>query len=150
LIAGEYGAGKSFIMIDVALHVALGAEWLGRKVEQGSVVYMASEGAKGLQKRIEAWLLHHDWDIDDPVPLYTIPKAVPITHPFHFKMQVEKNPKYTKLIITDTLHTVMEGVENSAQDVTPMTDAIRELNRMGMAVAVDQHLNKQGDIRGSN
>lgn len=150
LVAGEYGAGKSFIMIDVALHVALGAEWHGRKVEQGSVVYMASEGAKGLQKRIEAWMLHHDWDIDDPIPMLTIPKAVPITHPIHFKKLVEKIPKDTKLIIIDTLHTFMEGDENNAQDIKPMLDAIRELNRMGMAVVVVHHLNKQGDIRGSN
>ncbi|MBO2534201.1 MAG: hypothetical protein CW342_15240 [Thermoactinomycetaceae bacterium] len=151
LVAGEYGAGKSFVMLDVAFHVALGLDWHGRKVEEGGpVVYMAAEGGRGLQKRIEAWMIHYNLDIDDPIPLYTIPKAVPLTNPIQFKRLMKKIPVGTKLMIIDTLHTFMEGDENNAQDVKPLLDAIRQLTRQGISVAVVHHLNKSGSIRGSN
>src|SRR5690606_30911249 len=151
LIAGEYGAGKSFVMIDVAFHVALGLDWHGRKVEQGGpVVYMAAEGGRGLQKRIEAWLVHHGFDIDDePVPLHTIPKAVSITNPVMLEKLIKKIPQGTRMMIIDTLHTAMDGDENNAQDVKPFLEAIRALNRIGISVVVVHHLNKSGTIRGS-
>lgn len=150
LIAGEYGAGKSFVMLDVAFHVALGVSWHGNKVEQGSVVYLASEGSRGLQKRMEAWMIKRELDIDEPIPLYTIPQAIDLTNPFIFKKLLNKIPQDTKLMIIDTLHTFMDGDENSAQDVKPLLDTIRQLNRNGIAVAVVHHLNKSGSIRGSN
>lgn len=150
LIAGEYGAGKSFIMLDVAFHVALGIPWHGNKVAQGPVVFLASEGSRGLQKRMEAWMIKHELDIDESIPLYTIPQAIDLTNPRIFSQFMQVIPQGTKLVIIDTLHTFMEGDENSAQDVKPMLDMIRQLNRNGIAVAVVHHLNKSGSIRGSN
>ena len=52
LLYGESGAGKSFIAISLALHVALGREWCGRKVKQGFVVYLASEGGHSVQSSV--------------------------------------------------------------------------------------------------
>jgi hypothetical protein len=50
-IYGKPGSFKSFIAFYIALCVARGTPWGGRRVEQRGVVYIAAEGAAGLRKR---------------------------------------------------------------------------------------------------
>jgi len=53
-----YGApkcGKTFLVTDLVLHIALGLPYRGRQVQQGVVVYIACEGERGLAARIEAF-----------------------------------------------------------------------------------------------
>ncbi len=45
---------KSFVALDVALHIASGRSWAGRKVRQGAVVYIVAEGANGFDDRVAA------------------------------------------------------------------------------------------------
>jgi hypothetical protein len=59
LIWGETGCGKTFLALDLALHVAAGLEWFGRKVEQGAVVYCATEASRSIINRVVAWCIHH-------------------------------------------------------------------------------------------
>jgi hypothetical protein len=58
-IYGKPGSFKSFVAVHIALCVALGRSWAGRRVAAGSVVYIGAEGAAGLRKRkagyVEAW-----------------------------------------------------------------------------------------------
>src|SRR5215469_13752528 len=46
---------KSFLALDLALHIALGREYRGHKVQQASVIYIALEGQSGFPARIEAF-----------------------------------------------------------------------------------------------
>jgi len=55
LIYGPPKSGKSFWAFDTAVHIAMGCEYRGRRVRQGAVVYVAAEGGKGFEKRIEAF-----------------------------------------------------------------------------------------------
>ena len=41
------------------MHVALGWEYRGRRVQQGAVVYLALEGGHGFPARVEAWRRRH-------------------------------------------------------------------------------------------
>lgn len=59
VIWGPPKCGKSFWAMDVALHIALGWEYRGRRVQQASVVYVALEGRYGIPARIEAFKRHH-------------------------------------------------------------------------------------------
>lgn len=59
LIWGRPKCGKSFFAVDIALHLALGWEYRGRKVRGGPVVYCALEGSSGYGARIEAFRQHH-------------------------------------------------------------------------------------------
>ena len=52
---GHPGSGKTFLALDIAFHVALGAEWFGKRVMQGCVVYVGAEGLAGLRNRITAF-----------------------------------------------------------------------------------------------
>eukprot|EP01037_Dinobryon_pediforme_P012167 gene12167-12255_t len=49
---GASGSYKSFQAIHLCFSIALGTSWAARKVKQGQIVYVASEGAAGLRKRI--------------------------------------------------------------------------------------------------
>jgi len=59
LIFGKPKSFKSFVAKHFGLCVALGIPWAGRRVEKGSVVYIAAEGASGLRKRIAAYKKKH-------------------------------------------------------------------------------------------
>jgi AAA domain len=52
---GASGSAKTFILVDLGLHVSLGWPWAARRVTQAPVVYIAAEGADGLKKRIIGW-----------------------------------------------------------------------------------------------
>ncbi|MBX3527824.1 MAG: AAA family ATPase [Rhodoblastus sp.] len=52
---GSSQAFKTFVGLDIGLHVAMGRDWAGRRVTQASVVYIAAEAAAGVRKRITGW-----------------------------------------------------------------------------------------------
>ena len=54
-IYGPSGSYKSFQALSWGCHIAAGIDWDGRKVEQGSVLYVAGEGGPQVAKRIKAW-----------------------------------------------------------------------------------------------
>ncbi len=70
-VFGQPGSGKSFIALDAMLHVAAGRDWLGRRVEQAGVVYIAAEGGPALRTRVRAAIEHHGFAIDIPFGLIT-------------------------------------------------------------------------------
>lgn len=55
VIYGESNCGKTFFMLDLAMHVALGREWREKQVSQGAVIYAALEGGHGTRNRIVAF-----------------------------------------------------------------------------------------------
>ncbi|HEX5997295.1 MAG TPA: AAA family ATPase [Jiangellales bacterium] len=56
-LIGASGSGKSFVALDWAAHVATGRQWNNRRVWGGPVLYLAAEGASGIQQRLDAWEL---------------------------------------------------------------------------------------------
>jgi RecA-family ATPase len=52
------GAGKTAIVIDMALHVAAGREYRGRRVERQPVMFVALEGHSGICNRVIAAAKH--------------------------------------------------------------------------------------------
>ncbi len=74
LIYGHPGSGKSFLAIDMAMHVALGRDWNGLRTRRGIVVYVGAEGQKGLRNRIVAFKRHHN--LEGPIPLGLVPTQI--------------------------------------------------------------------------
>lgn len=54
-IYGESNVGKTFLALDMGLHVAAGEDWHGNRVAQGLVIYAAAEGGRGIVNRLEAF-----------------------------------------------------------------------------------------------
>jgi hypothetical protein len=161
-VYGAPSAGKTFFLLDLALHVACNRPWNGRGVEQSGVVYVALEGAGGFAKRLKAWCKHHR--VTDLADL-----------PFHamvgsFDMRNDKSTtgdivetvkaksaiwgKPVRLIVIDTLARAMAGGdENSAKDmgaIIAIADSIRLAT--GANVCLVHHSGKDDSrgARGSN
>src|SRR5215831_10594710 len=62
VVWGKPKSGKTFWTFDLEMHVALGWNYRNRRVEQGEVLHIACEGARGLGARKEAWRLHYTKD----------------------------------------------------------------------------------------
>lgn len=62
---GPSNVGKTFVMLDIALHVATGRPWNGHETKKGAVIYVAAEGTRGIHKRIASWEKHHGLDLAD-------------------------------------------------------------------------------------
>jgi hypothetical protein len=72
-------AGKTFLLLSMLLHVAARKDWMGKPTRQGAVVYIVGEGARGLQKRLEAMKQHYG--IGDEAPFYVVGRAVNFMDP---------------------------------------------------------------------
>lgn len=59
IVFGLSMVGKSFVMVDMAAHIAEAREWFGCRVKQRPVVYACLEGQHGFKRRVMAWEARH-------------------------------------------------------------------------------------------
>lgn len=117
LLFGASGTFKSFIAIDLALHVAHGLPWLGKKTQQGPVIIIAAEGGTGLWRRIVAWHRERRLQWKD-APVYVVPISVDLgTDAILVREAVSAVGITPVLVVVDTLSQTFTGEENSAQEV---------------------------------
>ncbi|HEX7041243.1 MAG TPA: AAA family ATPase, partial [Trueperaceae bacterium] len=155
VLYGAPGAGKTFVALDIAFHVASGRLWRGRRVHQGVVLYLAYEGIGGLAKRAAA-LLHHYGDVSD-VPLYVVGADYNLREKAGrqaLAADLGQLPEKPVLVVIDTLARAMKGGdENSAQDMGALNDAVSALiQATGACVMLVHHSgkNKASGARGSS
>lgn len=74
---GMWKAGKSLVAIDMALHLAQGESWHGRRVMRALVVYVAGEAVEDIEVRIQAYSVAHG--LADDAPFYLRTKPVYLT-----------------------------------------------------------------------
>lgn len=162
VLYGSPGAFKSFVALDMALHVALGEAWHreGHLVRQGCVLYLAGEGTAGLTTRLRAWI--QEWsgkslgspqEFDEGDPALTdfkhvcIGKEVPAlidsneTKSFVAavldQFPLESPPA---LIVIDTLARGFHGGdENHAGDMGRFLNACDEIRRATKAAVLIVH-----------
>lgn len=152
VVYGESGTGKTFWVLDLALHIALGWEWCSRRVRQGGVVYIAAEGAAGISNRVAAFKLHHG--INDPAPFAILPTSVNLLDPAADKDELIELIKAAALdlgmpvvlVVVDTLSRALSGGnENAPEDMGALVmnaDRIREAT--GAHVMFVHHSGKDG------
>ena len=124
ILFGDPGCFKSFLALDIGLHCALGRDWHGNAVKQGSVIYVAGEGHGGFARRLAAFEKAHGTSIDDKLPLYfsehaaslyTEESALMVTASIDALIASAGVPS---LIIIDTLaRNFGAGDENSTSDM---------------------------------
>jgi hypothetical protein len=124
VVYGDSETGKSHLVLDLALHIALGREWMGRRVTQGCVLYVAGEGGAGIRNRVSAFRQHHG--IAEDVPFAVIPAPVDLCseNADTDRLIATINEVAATfdcplvLVIVDTLSRAMAGGnENSSEDM---------------------------------
>ena len=132
VIWGAPKSGKSFWTFDVLMHVALGWDYRGRRVDQGPVVYCAFEGATGFRARIEAFRSRFLPEDAVPVPFYLVPITLDLVSDHKeliSAIRSELGDAVPHAVSLDTLNRSLRGSENSDQDMgayVKAADAIRE------------------------
>lgn len=117
VLFGGSGTFKSFIAIDLAMHVAHGLNWLGHKTQKGTVLIIAAEGGSGLWKRVVAWHRTHRLKYTDAA-VYVLPVGLDLlTDAGRVAEAVAGLGIKPDLVIVDTLSQTFGGEENSASDV---------------------------------
>jgi hypothetical protein len=154
LLYGHPGSGKTFLALDFAFHVAMGWDWQGRKVNQGLVVYVAAEGARGLQNRVAAFKIHHGVGSADPFPLIIIPSPIDMqAHDADTQRLASTIQKACKesgcepaLVIIDTISkTFGGGKENTDDMVTYVANCSRIATEFDCCVMPVHHRPKDAE-----
>jgi hypothetical protein len=158
LLWGEAGVGKSFVACSLAASVATGRPWLGHRVAEGAVVYVAGEGgALGVARRLDAAVtaLRCCDPEDGPIPLWIATTGVDLVAG-PTELMVLLGSVAPGLVIIDTLARCFAGDENSQQDMSRFVYSLDMLRDVyGCSVLVVHHANKTekqgaGRVRGSS
>jgi hypothetical protein len=147
VLSGASKAGKTWLFIDLATAVALGAEWLGLPTAKGRVLYLNTElqeqvfqrrvsvvcEAKGISTDSLSDL--HLWNLRGKPSAWD--KILP-------KIRTRVKDEGYSLIIVDPLYKLYGALkENSAEDMGILTNALGELaEESGAAIAIATHHSK--------
>jgi RecA-family ATPase len=133
LMWGPSQTYKSFIELDQDMHIALGRRYRGRRVQQGSVVYCAFEGGRGVSKRVEAWRQRFlPSDYADPVPFYLQPMRLDMVKQageLIDAIETQTDGDIPVKISLDTLNRSIVGSESKDSDMSAYlaaSDKLRE------------------------
>lgn len=144
VVWGPPKCGKSFWTFDLAMHVARGEPYRGRRVQRGVVVYLALEGGNGFRARIEAYRRTHNVD-DAPFYLMTDRTDLVKDHEALIAAIRAQIPDVPALVVIDTLNRSLGGSESKDEDMAAYikaADAIREA--FDCAVVIVHHCGIDG------
>lgn len=149
VIWGPPKCGKSFLAFDMLMHVALGWDYQGHRVEPGTIVYCALEGQKGFEARKVAFEQAHLETYDGPVPFYLMPAsfalvadAAELIAAIRAQLPDGEAPG---VVCLDTLNRSFTGSESDDRDMTAYVraaDSIRDA--FGCLVVIVHHCGLEG------
>lgn len=123
------GCGKSFIALDMAMHIASKQpSWCGNSIRGGDVVYLVGEGYHGFRKRHVAWARHHK--VKDDIRMLVSQRAWGLDVEKDFNAicaSIKKAECKPKLIIVDTLNRFLTGSES---DETSVKNALKMIDKL--------------------
>lgn len=157
---GDPGSGKSFMTVDLAMRLAMGWEWHGRKTERTGVLYIAGEGVRGLGKRTRGWRLKHGVNGQKDIPFALMPTAAQILDAGERAKLARTIDKARAslgfdigLVVIDTVSRSIAGAdENTQETMSAFVKACDDIrSHIGGAVIGVHHSGKDKDkgMRGS-
>jgi hypothetical protein len=127
VVWGPPKCGKSFWTFDMLMCVARGTPYRGRRVQQGSIVYLALEGGHGFKARIEGYRREHN--VTDP-PFYLITDRTDLISDHTILIdEIKVQTATPAAVCIDTLNRSLVGSESKDEDMAAYiraADAIRE------------------------
>ena len=99
------------------LHVALGLEYRGRRVQQAAVVYAGLEGRHGLPRRVEAFKKHHQVE---RAPFYLMTRPLNLTEQVDAliaDIEAQLGDVRPGVVFIDTLNRRLVGSESKDEDM---------------------------------
>jgi hypothetical protein len=142
MLFGASGTFKSFVAIDLAMHVAHGIDWVGKPTKQGYVLYVASEGGTGISRRFKAWNLRQGVDMPMNVGVCSIPLVLNLKEEIDaLTSAIEKLKETPALVVIDTLSQTFIGDENSSSDIASYLRMINQeiRSRFNTTVLIIHH-----------
>ena len=136
-IYGPSGSGKSFLCLDLAISIADGNRWFGRRVNAAPVVYAALEGEAGFKQRADAWQTHYGKDLPANLSFMLQPLKLPIEA--DVKDFARILPKGCVLFIDTLNRTAPTSDENNSKDMGEIIEAARHLQIMTGGLVVFVH-----------
>ena len=126
VLYGASNAGKTFVALDLAFHVAAGRAWDGRRVSQGLVIYLAAEGGQRIKRRVAALRKHYCGEDSANVLFALVRSPIDLCSNAADAAEISRLVKTQEaafgmkaaLIVIDTLSRAMAGRdENSSVDM---------------------------------
>ncbi len=159
VVYGDSNAGKSFFVLDMAAHISIGRTWMGRRVQQCAVLYLAAESPRSIIDRSRALADHlgqqlpHLFITQCPIDLFD--PAGDTLAVVNTVQEIERRHGVKiGLVIPDTWARVMgAGDENKAQDmgaVIKHCDLIRAATSAAIMGVHHTGKNKDNGARGSS
>ncbi len=174
LFVAEGGAGKTFLMGDLAMKVASfqdgdEMEWCGQKITAGgSVVLILCEDSKTemhirlLELDAGRGLISKAGDKLIPLPMSAVGGAFPLSERDQKTGSATTSQRWSEmisllrdlpdlaLVVIDTLNSVTHGDENSAVVISEMMrEAQRVCGDLGAALVINHHMRKSNEPVGS-
>lgn len=132
LLYGQSRAGKSFIALDMMMHIAAGRSWCGMRVKEPmKVVYIAAEGGEGFEQRFFTYSCT-DSDLYNAAKAnVTIVKcAVNLMQKDEVQAVIDLFAGETALYVFDTFsRSTAGGDEKEVSDLNVVLDNLDDLNR---------------------
>lgn len=160
ITSGEANAGKSPVMLDLAVAIMRGQQWNGmRVIKPWYVLHISTEGWTGLKDRMKALGVAHD--IKPGEPMDFVATSLDLRNSAKSARDIIKTVKARAahfgleagLVVVDTLSHAMGGGDDSNQEhmKAVLTNCRRIATETGAAVMLIHHPTKDGasKIRGT-
>lgn len=151
MVYGASGSGKTFAVLDMAMAIARGVEWRGRRTHPGRVVYLVAEGANGFRRRLAAYAIANGIKLED-TDISVIPEVPFLVDKKDTRDLIDaiRDSGGARLVVLDTFAKVTAGAnENSGEDMgLALAHAQRISEVLGCTVVLVHHSGKD-ESRGS-
>lgn len=125
VLYGEPGCGKTFVSLSIALSLASGQSWCGKRASPAKVLYVAAEGLFGLKFRVRAHQAKYNSIASS---IRYLGETFSLLKPTDMEAVTTSLQSFQPdLIVLDTFARLVAGAdENSAKDVGAAIKAIDE------------------------
>lgn len=120
VIFGRPGSGKTFTVMDIAMHISAGIAWRGKKVRQADVSYVSPEAGRLGVNRVIGWCRHYgiEWPGGFRLSPASINLCSDAADAEALIADIKANQPNCRLVVIDTLNRAMAGGdENSGEDM---------------------------------